>query len=69
MRRDNEALTKLVAEKAATPEELAQNKLRLIQAEADVQSTEKAKQTLVQQAQLDQGRVALQVEHASAAVQ
>ena len=68
LRRDNEALTKLVAEKAATPDELAQNKLRLIQAEADVQSTEKAKQTLVQQAQLDQGRVALQVEHASAAV-
>jgi HlyD family secretion protein len=68
LRRDNESLTKLVADKAATPDELAQNKLQLIQAEADVQSTEKVKQTLVQQAQLDQGRVALQVEHARAAV-
>jgi HlyD family secretion protein len=64
LRRDNEALTKLVAEKAATPEELEQNRLHLTQAESDVQSSEKAKQTLVQQAQLDQGRVALQVEHA-----
>ena len=68
LRRDNEALTKLVAEKAATPDELAQNKLQLIQAEADVQSSEKVKQTLVQQAQLDQGRVSLQVEHERATV-
>ncbi len=68
LRRDNEGLTKLVAEKAATPDELAQNKLQLIQAEADVQSSEKVKQTLVQQAQIDQGRVALQVDHARASV-
>ena len=68
LRRDNESLMKLVAAKAATPEELQQNKLQLIQAEADVQSSEKAKQTLIQQAQLDQGRVALQVEHARATV-
>ena len=68
LRRDNDSLMKLVAAKAATPEELQQNKLQLIQAEADVQSSEKAKQTLIQQAQLDQGRVALQVEHARATV-
>src|SRR5712664_3124697 len=46
---DNEILTKLVAEKAATLEELAQNRLQLTQAEADVQSTQKVKQTLEQQ--------------------
>ncbi len=68
LHRDNDTLTKLVAEKAATPEELQQNKLQLIQAEADVQSTEKMKQTLEQQAQLDQGRVGLLVDHARATV-
>ena len=68
LRRDNESLTKLVAEKAATPEELQQNRLQLTQAEADVQSFEKVKQTLDQQAQLDQGRVALLVEHARVTV-
>jgi HlyD family secretion protein len=68
LRRDNETLTKLVAEKAATTEELEQNKLQLVQAEADVHSTEKVKQTLDQEAQLDQGRLALLVEHAQATV-
>jgi HlyD family secretion protein len=57
-----------VTQKAATPSELEQNKLQLTQAEADVQASEKAKQTLDQQAQLDQGRVGLQVEHARASV-
>ncbi len=68
LKRDNETLTKLVAQKAATPEELQQNNLQLTQAESDVQATEKVKQTLDRQAQLDQGRVALQVEHARATV-
>ena len=68
LHRDNETLAKLVAEKAATPEELEQNRLQLIQAEADVQSFAKTKQTLEQQAKLDEGRVALLVEHARAAV-
>jgi len=68
LHRDNETLAKLVAEKAATPEELEQNRLQLIQAEADFQSFAKAKQTLEQQAKLDEGRVALLVEHARAAV-
>jgi RND family efflux transporter MFP subunit len=68
LHRDNETLTKLVAEKAATPEELEQNRLQLTQAEADVQSFVKMKQTLEQQAKLDEGRVALLVEHARAAV-
>jgi HlyD family secretion protein len=68
LRRDNESLSKLVAEKAATGEELAQNRLRLAQAESDVQSFAKVKQTLEQQAQLDQGRLALLVEHARVTV-
>ena len=69
LRRDNESLSKLVAEKAGTPEELERNRLQLTQAEADVQSFEKVKRTLDQQAQLDQGRVALLVEHARVTVQ
>ncbi len=64
LRRDNESLTKLVDQKAATPHEFEQNRLALAQAEADVQSLEKAKQTYVNQAQLDIERVALLVEHA-----
>jgi HlyD family secretion protein len=68
LHRDNETLTKLASEKAATHEELEQNRLQLTQAEADVQSTQKVKQTLDLQAQLDQGRVALLVEHARATV-
>jgi HlyD family secretion protein len=68
LRRDDEMLTKLAGEKAATHEELEQNQLQLTQAEADVQAAEKVKQTLTLQAQLDQGRVALQVEHARASV-
>lgn len=68
LRRDNETLKKLAGERAATNEELEQNWLQLTQAEADVQATEKVKQTLSLQAQLDQGRVALQVEHARATV-
>lgn len=68
LRRDNESLTKLVAQKAATPEELQQNLLHLTQAESDVQSFEKAKQSLERQAQLDQSRVALLLEHARVTV-
>ena len=64
LKRDNETLTKLLAEKAATLQELDQNRLQLIQAEADVRSAEKVKQTLDQQAQLDQSRVSLLVDHA-----
>src|ERR1700676_3005168 len=41
LRRENDSLTKLVAQKAATPHEFEQNRLALAQAEADVQSLEK----------------------------
>jgi len=64
LRLDNESLTKLVAQKAATPHEFEQNRLALAQAEADVQSLEKTKQTYMNQARLDMERVALLVEHA-----
>src|ERR1700722_2527052 len=68
LRHDNEALTKLVAEKAATSEELQQHHLRLVEAEADVQASEKVKQALEKQSQLDLGRVTLQLEHERATV-
>jgi HlyD family secretion protein len=63
LRRENDSLTKLVAQKAATPHEFEQNRLALAQAEADVQSLEKMKQTYMNQAQLDIERVTLLVEH------
>jgi HlyD family secretion protein len=62
LRHDNESLTKLVAQKAATPQELEQNRIALAQAETDVQSLEKMKQAFDRQAQLDTERVALLVE-------
>jgi HlyD family secretion protein len=64
LRHDNESLTKLVAEKAATAQELEQNRVALAQMEADVQSLEKTKQAFDRQAQLDTERVALLVERA-----
>ena len=64
LRRDNESLTKLVAQKAATPQELEQNRLALMQTEFEVQSSEKIKQTLEQQSQSDSARVAQLVERA-----
>jgi len=68
IRRENESLTKLVAQKAATPQELEQNQLMLTQAEADVQSLQKAKATQVQQAQVDSERIAILAERAQTQV-
>jgi HlyD family secretion protein len=62
--RENESLTKLVAQKAATPLELEQNRLALAQAEADLQSLEKVKQNFVSQAQVEIGHATLLVENA-----
>ncbi len=64
LRRDSESLTKLVAQKAATPQEFEQNRLALAQAEADVEALEKTKQTYASQAVLDVERVTHLVEHA-----
>lgn len=66
--RENESLKKLVADKAATPQELEQNQLMLTQAEADVQSSQKTKTTLEQQAQLDTERIAILVDRAQTEV-
>jgi multidrug efflux pump subunit AcrA (membrane-fusion protein) len=68
LRRDNESLTKLVAQKAATPQELEQNRVALAQAETDVESLDKMKQASDRQAQTDIERVALLVERAQAQV-
>ncbi len=68
IRRENESLTKLVAQKAATPQELEQNQLTLTQAEADVQALQKTKATQVQQAQLDSERIAILAERAQTQV-
>ena len=66
---DNKALTKLVAAKAATEQELEQNRMQLTQAEADVQSLEKEEEAAERQAQQDRERVGLLVERARAQVQ
>lgn len=63
LRHDNQALTKLAAEKAATTEELEKNHLALAQVEADVASLEKVKQTIERQAKFDTERIALLVDH------
>jgi HlyD family secretion protein len=68
LQRDNEALQKLVAQKAATPRELDQNRVELAQAESDVKSLSKAKETFDHQAQLDTGRIALLVDQAQSQV-
>ena len=68
LRRDNESLTKLVAQKAATPQELEENRVALAQAETDVQSLDQMKQASGRRAQTDIERVALLVEHAQAQV-
>jgi HlyD family secretion protein len=64
LRHESESLAKLVAQKAATPQELEQNRVALAQAEAEVQSLEKIKQAFDRQAQLDTERIALLLERA-----
>ncbi len=64
LKRDNEALVKLVAQKAATPRELDQNSVELAQAVADVQSLSMVKVSFQNQAQSDTGRIALLVDQA-----
>jgi HlyD family secretion protein len=64
LRHESELLAKLVAQKAATPQELEQNRVGLAQAESEVQSLEKTKQAFDRQAQLDTERIALLLERA-----
>ena len=66
--RQQEALTKLVAEKAATPDELERNRAALARADADVEQLRKSKQEFGRQAELDDSRLTLLVEHSRALV-
>jgi RND family efflux transporter MFP subunit len=68
LRRDNESLARLVAQKAATPQELEQNRVALAQAEADVQSLDQMKQASGRQVQTDIERIALLEERAQVQV-
>jgi HlyD family secretion protein len=62
LRQKNAALTKLVAQQAATPAELAENRAALAAATADAQDAEKALAEYRQQVQLDAQQDALLVE-------
>jgi HlyD family secretion protein len=68
LRHDNETLTRLVADKAATPEELEQNRLALSEAETEVQSLEQMKQTYGQNAKTDVVRLAQLIDHSQAQI-
>jgi HlyD family secretion protein len=62
LRQQNAALTKLVAQQAATPAELADNRAQLAAAEADAQQAEKALDEFRRQVALDSEQDALLVE-------
>jgi HlyD family secretion protein len=66
--RQQEALAKLVPEKAATPDELDRNAAALARANADAEQLRKAKQEFERQVELDRSRLTLLVEHARAVV-
>lgn len=68
LQEQNEALRKLVAENAATPQELQTNRAQLTRAEADVEQQQKAKQEFEHQVQLDLRRLPLVVSHTRALV-
>jgi len=66
--RQEEALTKLVAQKAATPDELERNRAALERANDDTEQLRKAKQEFEHQAELDDGRLTLLVERSGTLV-
>ena len=68
LQRQQDALTKLVAERAATPDELEQNHAALERAKADVEHLHKSKEQFEQQAGIDKERLALSVAHWQAQV-
>jgi HlyD family secretion protein len=63
LQRQQKALTKLVAEKAATPEEMEKNQAALARSNADVEQLRKAKQEFEHQVQMDRERLTLLVAH------
>jgi HlyD family secretion protein len=66
--RQQETLTKLAAQNAATPEELEKNRAALERAEAALDQARKAKQEFEHQAGLDRDRLELMVAHSQAQV-
>jgi HlyD family secretion protein len=63
LQRQQDALVKLVAEHAATPEELEKNRAALERAKADVEHLRKSKDQFEEQVSLDRERLALSVAH------
>lgn len=63
LQHQQETLGKLLAEKAATPEEVAQNRTALERANVEVDQAQKAKQEFERQAPQDRDRLALLVAH------
>lgn len=68
LQRQQETLTKLAAQNAATPDEVEKNRAALERAEASVDEARKAKQEFERQASTDQGRLDLLVEHSKSLV-
>jgi len=63
LQRDHDALAKLEAQHAATPQEVQDNRVALVRAEADLAAAEKAKSEFDQQARLDAAREQILVDH------
>lgn len=63
LQRQQDALTKLIADRAATQEELEKNRAALERAKADVEHILKSKEQFEQQVGLDRERLALSVAH------
>jgi len=61
--RQHDVLAKLVAQNAATPDELEKNQEALLRANADVEQLRKSKEEFDHQAQVDRDRLALVVAH------
>lgn len=68
LQRQQEMLTKLAAQNAATSEEVEKNRTALERAEASVDEARKTKQEFEHQASLDRDRLDLLVEHSKALV-
>lgn len=63
LQRQQDILTRLVADHAATPDELEKNRAALERAKADVEHVRKSKEQFEQQAALDRERLTLSVAH------
>jgi HlyD family secretion protein len=68
LERQHDVLVKLVAQKAATPEELEKNEADLVRSTAQLEELTKAKEQFDHQNQLDLNRLALVVAHSQAEI-